>query len=97
MASGKQQDENYDSAADSEIDLDKERGEPAAKKAKTSKKSTATVPELQDKIKKSLSQKEKLAVKIKMMETRLMMAKTQEMKVDCEVMRNQQLLKEMGN
>jgi len=97
MASGKQQDENYDSAADSEIDLDKERGEPAVKKAKTSKKSTATAPELQEKIKKSQSQKEKLAVKIKMMETRLMMAKTQEMKVDCEVMRNQQLLKEMGN
>lgn len=64
-------------------------------KQKTTKKPALSVLDLEDRIKKGLIQKEKIAVKIKTIETRLMIAKTQEMKVDCEKMRHELAIKEL--
>ncbi len=97
MPSSKPNIENYDSAADSDIALDNEQEPPAAKKQKIVKKNPVTKDEIIERVKKGAQQKEKLQVKIKTIETRLMMAKTQEMKLDCETLRNEMLLKDMGN
>jgi len=64
-------------------------------KQKTAKKPALSVRDLEERIKKGLIQKEKIAVKIKTIETRLMIAKTQEMKVDCEKMRHELSIKEL--
>ena len=96
MPSSKPNMENYDSAADSDIALDNEQEPPAAKKQKIAKKNPVTKDEIVERIKKGAQQKEKVQVKIKTIETRLMMAKTQEMKLDCETLRNEMLLKDMG-
>ena len=64
-------------------------------KQKTAKKPALSVRDLEERIEKGLIQKEKIAVKIKTIETRLMIAKTQEMKVDCEKMRHELSIKEL--
>ena len=97
MPTSKPNIENYDSAADSDIALDNEQEPPVAKKQKIVKKNPVTKDEIIERVKKGAQQKEKLQVKIKTIETRLMMAKTQEMKLDCETLRNEMLLKDMGN
>ena len=65
-------------------------------KQKTSKKPTVTVEEIHERMQKADAQGEKLAYRIKMLETRLAMANMQNMKLECDRMKNQLTLKELG-